>query len=181
MFINHPKGRKNREKKSGMRGCVFLSFLFALSSTQFRFVLFAETVSDGEEVPTTLLVHVPYIGLLTSVFRVRFVDQMHQEEPACDNRIQHQLADKHLYIGLDKGEANKNSQIVSQIVLLLDVRIEPVWNRIKVILSYTANEALGLEIFRNAGQLVTQFSESINNQTCCKKKIVRHEKLGLYT
>jgi len=62
-------------------------------------------------------------------------------------------------------------------VLLLYVRIEPVWNRIKIILSYTAYEALGLEIFRNAGQLVTQFSESINNQTCCKVKIVKYESL----
>lgn len=62
-------------------------------------------------------------------------------------------------------------------MLLLYVRIEPVWNRIKVILSYTAYEALGLEIFRNAGQLVTQFSESINNQTCCKMEIVKRASL----
>jgi hypothetical protein len=82
VFINHPEGGK-RGKEIVV---VFLSFLLALSSTQFHFVLFAEAVSDWEEVPTTLLVHVPYIGLLTGVLRVRFVDQMHQEEPVSDTR-----------------------------------------------------------------------------------------------
>lgn len=68
----------------------YLSFLLALSSAQFRFILFTEAISDREEVPTTLLVHVPYIGLLTSIFRVWFVNQMHQKEPKkFDNRNRH--------------------------------------------------------------------------------------------
>ena len=54
-----------------------LSFL----ATQFRFVLFAEAFTDREEIPASLLVHVPYVSFLTSVFRIRFVDQMHKEEP----------------------------------------------------------------------------------------------------
>ncbi len=58
-----------------------------------------------------------------------------------------------------------NLQVISQIVLLLYVRIEPVRDRIKVILSNTADEALGLEIFFNAVQLITQLAESVDNQT----------------
>lgn len=37
------------------------------------------------------MVHLPDISLLTGVFRVRFVDQMHQEEPAKGRLIEHLL------------------------------------------------------------------------------------------
>jgi len=49
----------------------------ASSAAELLFVLFAETVSHWEEVPTPLLVHVPHVRFLTGIFCVRFVDQMH--------------------------------------------------------------------------------------------------------
>lgn len=52
------------------------------ATAQLLFVLFPETVSHGEEVPTPLLVHVPHVRLLPRVLRVGFVDQVHQEKPA---------------------------------------------------------------------------------------------------
>lgn len=55
------------------------------ATAQLLFVLFPETVSHGEEVPTPLLVHVPHVRLLPRVFCVGFVDQMHQEKPAGQN------------------------------------------------------------------------------------------------
>lgn len=51
-------------------------------------------------------------------------------------------------------------------MFLLYVRIKPVRDCIKVIFSYTTNEALGLEIFLHAVQLITQLSKGVDNQTC---------------
>ncbi len=79
-LIRREENKEGNIKDSGES--VSSLFLLALSSAQFYFVLLTEAISDGEEVPTTLLVHIPDVGLLTGVFRVRFVDQMHQEEPA---------------------------------------------------------------------------------------------------
>lgn len=44
-------------------------------------VLLPEAVANGVEVPAAPLVHFPHVRLLARVLRVRFVDQMHQEEP----------------------------------------------------------------------------------------------------
>lgn len=52
------------------------------TTTQLLFILFAETVTNWEEVPASLLIHVPNIGFLTCVFCIWLIDQMHQEEPA---------------------------------------------------------------------------------------------------
>jgi len=60
------------------------------ASSQFIFVLLSEAVTDREEVPASLLVHVPHVRLLTRVLRVRFVDQVHQEEPASKNKTKFQ-------------------------------------------------------------------------------------------
>lgn len=51
------------------------------TSFQFSFILLTEAVTNWEEVPTTLLVHIPNICFLTCVFCIWFVNQMHQEEP----------------------------------------------------------------------------------------------------
>lgn len=63
----------------------------ASAAAEFLFVLLPETVSHGEEVPTPLLVHVPHVGLLTRVLRVRFVDQVHEEEPVYNSRTRVRL------------------------------------------------------------------------------------------
>lgn len=46
----------------------------AASTGEFFFVLFPEAVADREEVPAPLLVHVPYVRLLTRVLCLVFVD-----------------------------------------------------------------------------------------------------------
>jgi hypothetical protein len=51
-----------------------------LTSSDFILILLPETVTNREEVPTSLLIHVPNVCLLTSVLRVRFIDKMHKEE-----------------------------------------------------------------------------------------------------
>lgn len=48
--------------------------------TQLVLVLLTETVSSREEVPASLLVHLPHIGLLTRVLSLVLVDQVHEEE-----------------------------------------------------------------------------------------------------
>jgi hypothetical protein len=53
----------------------------ATSSSQFILILLAETVTNREEVPAPLLIHIPDVGFLTGVLSVWLVDQMHQEEP----------------------------------------------------------------------------------------------------
>jgi hypothetical protein len=55
-------------------------FSLAAATSQF-IILLPEAVTNREEVPAPLLIHVPYIRLLTGVLRVWFVDKMHQEEP----------------------------------------------------------------------------------------------------
>ena len=72
----------NPLKKKKHAHCIgWLLLLLALSSAQFGFVLFAEAVSNWEEIPATLLIHIPDIRLLTRVLCIGFVNQMHQEEP----------------------------------------------------------------------------------------------------
>jgi len=56
---------------------VWLTF----SSAQFVFVLLTETVTNREEIPATLLVHIPHVRFLACILCVRFIDQMHEEEP----------------------------------------------------------------------------------------------------
>jgi hypothetical protein len=55
--------------------------LLSTAATQLVFVLLPEAVTDWEEVPAALLVHVPHVRLLTRVLCVRLIDQVHQEEP----------------------------------------------------------------------------------------------------
>ena len=55
-------------------------FNLAAATSQF-IILLPEAVTNRKEVPAPLLIHVPYVCLLTSVLRVWFVDKMHQEEP----------------------------------------------------------------------------------------------------
>jgi len=55
--------------------------LFMLGISGLLFRLFAETITNREEVPASLLVHVPNIRFLSRVLRVRFIDEMHDEEP----------------------------------------------------------------------------------------------------
>lgn len=59
----------------------------ATTSTEFIFILFAEAVTDREEVPASLLIHIPHICFLTCILCIWFVDQMHQEKPETDNLI----------------------------------------------------------------------------------------------
>lgn len=98
--------------------------------------MFTETITDWEKVPAPLLIHIPYVRFLTSVFRVRFIDQMHQEE-----------------------------HVIGQIVFLLYVCIESVRHFIEIILSYATNEAIRFHVLFNALQLITKLTERINNQT----------------
>jgi len=55
-------------------------FNLAAATSQF-IILLSEAVTNREEVPAPLLIHVPYVRLLTGVLCVWFVDEMHQEEP----------------------------------------------------------------------------------------------------
>jgi hypothetical protein len=61
-------------------------FNLAAATSQF-IILLSEAVANREEVPAPLLIHVPYICLLTSVFCVWFVDKMHQEEPVINRML----------------------------------------------------------------------------------------------
>lgn len=63
--------------------CTKISYVVCFVSCLFShkiFVLLPEAVTDREEVPATLRVHVPYVCFLTGVFRVWFIDEMHKEE-----------------------------------------------------------------------------------------------------
>lgn len=53
------------------RGCGQLA---TATAAQFVLVLFPEAVTNREEVPASLLVHVPHVRFLTGVLGVRFVD-----------------------------------------------------------------------------------------------------------
>lgn len=54
-------------------------------------VLFPEAVTDREEVPAPLLVHVPHVRLLASVFSLILIDQVHQEEPVRQTYRRYQM------------------------------------------------------------------------------------------
>lgn len=51
-------------------------------------------------------------------------------------------------------------------MFLLHVRIEPVRYFIKVILSYTANKAVGLHVLFDTFKLITKLTKGVDNQTC---------------
>ena len=63
----------------------FDSLTTTAAALELRFVLFSETISSREEIPTPFFVHLPDIGLLTGVLSLILVDQVHQEEPEIDN------------------------------------------------------------------------------------------------
>jgi hypothetical protein len=42
--------------------------------------LFSKAVSHWEKVPASLLIHIPNVCLLTGIFRIGLIDQVHQEE-----------------------------------------------------------------------------------------------------
>lgn len=48
--------------------------LATATAAQFVLILFPEAVTNREEVPASLLVHVPHVRFLTGVLRVRFID-----------------------------------------------------------------------------------------------------------
>lgn len=48
--------------------------LFFLCLFLYRLVLLAEAITDREEIPTPLLIHVPHVRFLTGVFGVWFID-----------------------------------------------------------------------------------------------------------
>lgn len=50
-------------------------------------------------------------------------------------------------------------------MLLLDVRVETVGHGVKVVFANAANEALGFQVLLDAIQLVTQLTESVDDQT----------------
>lgn len=109
----------------------------AAATAKFIFILFPETVTNWEEVPATLLVHVPNKRFLTSVFCVGFVDQMHQEE-----------------------------HVIGQIVFLRHMGIEPMWHFVEIVLANTTNKAIGLHVLFYTLKLITKLTKSINDQTC---------------
>jgi hypothetical protein len=57
-----------------------ICFILATTTSQF-IILLPEAVTNREEVPTPLLIHIPYICLLTCILCVWFVDEMHKEKP----------------------------------------------------------------------------------------------------
>lgn len=63
---------------------LLLKYKQKLSTTtaQFIFILFPKAVTNWEEVPASLLVHIPDIRFLPSVFCIWLINQMHQEKPA---------------------------------------------------------------------------------------------------
>lgn len=50
-------------------------------------------------------------------------------------------------------------------MLFLDVGVEAVWYFIEIIFANTADETVGLHVFFDAFQLVTQFSKRVDDQT----------------
>ena len=66
----------------GLGRFFFKSLTTSAATFQFRFVLFTETVSCGEKVPTSTFIHVPDVGLLAGVLRLILVDQVHEEKSA---------------------------------------------------------------------------------------------------
>ena len=57
------------------------------------------------------------------------------------------------------------SHVVGQVVLLLDVCLEAVRHVVEVVLADAADEAVGLHVLLHRLQLVTELTESVNDQT----------------
>lgn len=79
------------------------------------FVLFSEAIAGREEVPATLFVQLPHVRLLTGVFGVGFVDQMHEKE-----------------------------HIVGKVVLAHCVNFKAVRHLVKVLFAYSTYETIRL-------------------------------------
>lgn len=51
-------------------------------------------------------------------------------------------------------------------MLLLRVHIEAMRYRVEVVVAYTANEAVALQVLLHRLQLVSQLTKGVNDQTC---------------
>ena len=58
---------------------------------------------------------------------------------------------------------HQKEEIIGQIVLLHSVRLEPVWDLVKVLFSQSADETLGLHVILDLLLLITQLAESIDD------------------
>lgn len=58
------------------------------------------------------------------------------------------------------------SHVVGQVVLLLHVSVKAVRYFVEVVLADTADETVGLHVLLHAFQLISQFTERVNDQTC---------------
>jgi hypothetical protein len=56
-------------------------------------------------------------------------------------------------------------------VLLSDVSVKAVRYFIKVVFSYSTDEAVGLHVLLYALQLVTELTEGVNDQTCGQRNL----------
>ena len=82
------------------------------------------------------LIHVPYVGFLTSIVVLVLVDEVHEEE-----------------------------EVVGKVVLLLHVDVEPVRYTVQVVLPYAADETVVAKFILYALQLVTKRAERVNDET----------------
>ena len=57
------------------------------------------------------------------------------------------------------------SQVVGEVVLLLDVDVEAVWDLVQVVLAEAANEAVVAEVVLNALHHVTESAERVDDET----------------
>lgn len=60
---------------------------------------------------------------------------------------------------------HQEEHVVSQIMFLQDVHVEAVRYRVEVVTAYSANEAITLQVLLHRLQLISQFTEGVNNQT----------------
>ena len=74
--------------------------------------------------------------LQTCIFRVRFVDEMHEEE-----------------------------EVIGKVVFFHRVRLEAVRVFVEVICPDAANEALGFHVFLHLLQLASQLAKGVDDQT----------------
>ena len=82
------------------------------------------------------MVHIPDIGFLASVVVLVLVDEVHEEE-----------------------------EVVGEVVLLLDVDVEPVRYPVQVVLPYTADEAVVAQLVLYALKLITKSAERVDDET----------------
>jgi hypothetical protein len=66
----------SRELKAN---CCFVLATAATTTPPPPIILFPEAVTNKEEVPAPLSIHVPHIGLLACILCIRFVDEMHKK------------------------------------------------------------------------------------------------------